>query len=151
MRHKGVGLDDLDRILNRESGLLGVSGVSSDFREVEAAAASGNSRARLALEIYADRVRQAVASLAVMLGGLDALIFTAGVGEHSASLRAAACSGLDALGLLLSADKNARAIPDTDVASGASPGRILVLHTREELMIAREARRFRSRARRAQE
>ncbi len=151
MRHKGVGLDDLDRILNRESGLAGVSGVSSDFREVEAAAASGHARARLAIEIYGDRLRQAVGAFAVLLGGLDALVFTAGVGEHSASLRAAACTGLDVLGLLLSADKNTKAVPDTDVAAAGSTGRILVLHTREELMIAREARRLLSRTRSSRE
>jgi acetate kinase len=141
LRHKGVGLDELDRILNHESGLLAVSGVSADFREVEAAAAGGNARARLALEIYADRVRQAVGALAVTLGGLDALVFTAGVGEHSASLRAAVCEGLACLALLLDAGRNARADADTDVSADGSPGRILVLHTREELMIARETRR----------
>jgi acetate kinase len=142
LRHKGVGLDDLDRILNHESGLNGVSGVSPDFREVEAAAAAGHARARIALEIYADRVRQAVGAFAVTLGGLDALVFTAGVGEHAASLRASACGGLDVLGLVLDADKNARAVPDADVAAAGSAARILVLHTREELMIARETRRL---------
>jgi acetate kinase len=141
LRHKGVGLDELDRILNHESGLLAVSGVSADFREVEAAAAGGNARAHLALEIYADRVRQAVGALAATLGGLDALVFTAGVGEHSASLRAAVCEGLACLGLHLDTGRNARAAADADVSADGSPGRILVLHTREELMIARETRR----------
>jgi acetate kinase len=141
LRHKGVGLDELDRILNHESGLYGVSGVSADFREVEAAAAGGNARARLALEIYADRVRQAVGALAATLGGLDALVFTAGVGEHSASLRAAVCEGLACLALHLDAGRNAHAAADADVSADGSPGRILVLHTREELMIARETRR----------
>jgi acetate kinase len=142
LRHRGVGLDDLDRILNHESGLTGLSGVSADFREVEEAAGSGNARARLALEIYADRVRQAVGALAAAQGGLDALVFTAGVGEHSASLRAAACEGLEFLGLRMDTEKNARAHPDADISAAGSPARILILHAREELVIAREARRI---------
>lgn len=142
LRHRGVGLDDLDRILHHESGLYGVSGVSADFREVQEAAASGNARARLALEIYADRVRQAVGALAAAQGGLDALVFTAGVGEHSASLRASACEGLEFLGLRLDAEKNARALPDADVSAASSPARVFVLRAREELVIARETRRI---------
>jgi acetate kinase len=142
LRHRGVGLDALDRILNHESGLYGVSGVSADFQEVQEAAASGNSRARLALEIYADRVRQAVGAMAAALGGLDALVFTAGVGEHSASLRASACDGLEFLGLRLDAESNARAHPDADVSAARSSARVLVLHAREELVIARETRRI---------
>ena len=141
LRRRGLRLDELDRILNHESGLFGVSGVSADFREVEAAAAGGNRRARLALEIYADRVRSAVGALAATLGGVDALVFTAGVGEHSTGLRAAACEGLGFLGLELDLEKNARAVPDSDLALAGSRGRILVLHTREELMIAREVRK----------
>jgi acetate kinase len=135
---RGVNIDELDRTLNHRSGLLGVSGLSSDFRQVEAAAKRGEERARLALEIYADRVRAAVGSLAVTLGGIDALVFTAGVGENSASLRAAACDGLECLGLLLDPSRNAACRPDSDVAANESPARILVIHTCEELLIARE-------------
>ena len=142
LRHKGVATEELDRILNHESGLYGVSGVSADFREVEAASATGNARARLALEIYADKVRQAVGALAATLGGLDALVFTGGVGEHSAGLRAAVCEGLGFFGLRLDPDANARASPDADVSAGHSASRVLVVHTREELMIARETRRL---------
>jgi acetate kinase len=135
---RGVTIDELDRTLNHASGLLGVSGVSSDFRQVESAAQRGDERARLALEIYADRVRATVGSLAVTLGGIDALVFTAGVGENSASLRAAVCDGLACLGLQLDPSRNAVCRPDSDVATSESPARILVIHTREELLIARD-------------
>lgn len=138
---RGIGVEDLDAALNRRSGLVGVSGVSSDYREVEAAANAGNERARLALDIYADRVREAVGSLATTLGGLDALVFTAGVGENSASLRAAVCERLEFLGLRLDSDRNDAAEPDCDVAHPDSPGRILVIRTKENRMIAREVRR----------
>jgi len=138
---RGVGVEDLDVALNRRSGLLGVSGVSSDYREVEASAKGGNERARLALDMYADRVRETVGALATALGGIDALVFTAGVGENSASLRAAVCERLEFLGLRLDRTMNEVAEPDCDVAAAESQGRILVIRTRENLMIAREARR----------
>jgi len=134
------GQDDraLDRALNHASGLLGVSGVSGDLREVTAAAASGNERARLALEIYADRARSAVGSLSVTMGGIDAVVFTAGVGEHAAEMRASICAGLECLGVRIDPERNATASPDADVARSDSMGRILVIHTREDHMIARE-------------
>ena len=140
-KHRGLTPAELEQLLNHGAGLKGVSGVSSDYRQVEIAARAGNERARLALEIYAVRVRQAVGSLAVTLGGVDALVFTAGVGEHSAALRAAACDGLECLGLRLDPRKNLACEPDTDIAADDAAGRILVIHTREELMIAREVRR----------
>ena len=139
---QGLGVEALDETLNRGSGLFGVSGVSSDFREVEAAARTGNARARLALEIYADRVRAAVGALAAALGGLDALVFTAGVGENAASLRASVCEGLEFLGLHLDRERNETCPPDSDIAAPHSPSRILVIRTRENLMIAREAKRL---------
>jgi acetate kinase len=140
-RRRHLQVSDIDDILNHRSGLLGVSGVSSDFREVEAAAQKGHERARLALGIYADRIRAAVGALAATLGGLDALLFTAGIGEHSASLRAEVCRGLECLGVALDAAKNADTKPDADVAATDSAARVFVLRTREELMIARETMR----------
>ncbi len=135
-----VDVERLDRALNHESGLLGVSGVSSDYRTVREAANRGDERARLALAIYADRVRAAIGAMAVTLGGLDVLVFTAGIGEHAAELRAEVCDGLQILGLHLDAERNATCQPDADIATAASPGRIFVLRTQEELMIARAAR-----------
>ncbi len=138
LRHKGLTADDLERALNHESGLLGVSGVSGDMRQVHAAARGGDARARLALEVYAHRLRQTIGGFAATLGGVDALVFTAGVGEHDAEMRAAACRGLECMGLELDAAANAGAKPDADVASPRSRGRILVIATREDLTIVRE-------------
>jgi len=140
--HRGLSADQVDRALNHESGLLGVSGVSGDYRKVEEAAGSGDERAKLALEIYAGRVRSTIGAFAATLGGLDALVFAAGVGEHSATLRAAACEGLDFLGVRLDPTKNQAQPKDADIAPAGSPARVLVIHTEEELMIAREVSRL---------
>jgi acetate kinase len=139
-RRRGLSVEQLDRVLNQESGLLAISGISGDYRQVEAAARKGEERAVLALEMYADRVRSTIGALAVTLGGVDGLVFTAGVGEHAAGLRSAACQGLECLGLRLDAERNANGSPDADIARADSSGRILIMRTREELMIAREAR-----------
>jgi acetate kinase len=134
--------DQIDDALSHRSGLLGVSGVSADFRAVEAAAKDGHDRARLALRLYVDRIRAAIGALAVTMGGLDVLVFTAGVGEHSAWLRGEVCRGLECLGVPLDAQANAACQADADIAPPAAPVRVLVLHTREELLIAREAARL---------
>lgn len=141
-RRRDQSAEQVDRTLNHESGLLGVSGVSSDYRQVEAAAHKGNERARLALDIYARRVRSAIGALAVTMGGLDAVVFTAGVGENSARLRETVCAGLTCVGLHLNLKRNGECRPDADVAASTSPARILVVHTREELRIADEVRRL---------
>jgi acetate kinase len=119
-----------------------VSGVSGDFRAVEAAAHAGNGRARLAIAIYAERARAAVGSLATAMGGIDALVFTAGVGEHAAELRAEVCRGLEFLGLAIDLDRNAAAAPDADVSQAGASARILVVHTREDFVVAVETRRL---------
>ncbi|HUI07507.1 MAG TPA: acetate/propionate family kinase [Verrucomicrobiae bacterium] len=140
-RRCGLTVDDIDDVLNHQSGLAGLSGISADMAAVEAAANQGNERAQLAFDIFADAVRSTIGALAVTLGGVDALIFTDRVGEGSPALRAAACEGLECIGLRLDAQRNATCRPDADVAATDSPGRILVIHTLEELMIARETRR----------
>ena len=140
-RRCGLTVDDLDDALHYRSGLLGVSGVSADMAAVEAAIGQGNERARLAFDIFADAVRSAIGALTVTMGGIDALVFTDRVGEGSPALRAAACEGLECVGLRLDAQRNAACRPDADVAAPDSPARILVIHTLEELMIARETRR----------
>ncbi len=141
MERMGLTAAELGEVLQRRSGLLGVSGISSDFRTVDEAAKKGDRRARLALAIYANSVRAAIGSLAVALGGVDALVFTAGVGENAADLREDVCRGLECLGLALDASRNRGCGPDADVTAAGSSGRILVLHTREDLHIAREALR----------
>jgi acetate kinase len=117
---------------------LGVSGVSADMRQVLAAASKGHQRARLAIDLYAHRVRQAIGALTVTMGGIDALIFTAGVGEHAVEIRRAVCNGLECLGLALDDQANASCRPDSDIASHTSRGRILVIATREDLTMLRE-------------
>jgi len=140
-RHHGLGAAQVEEALNRESGLLGVSGISGDMREVLAGLRVGDGRARLAFDIYAHRVRQAIGALAVTLGGVDALVFSAGVGENCAELREAACRGLGCLGLELDAQSNAHCRPDADVATASSRGRILVIAAREEQTMLREVTR----------
>ncbi len=138
LRHRGLTVNDLDDALTHRSGLLGVSGVSSDLAQIEAAARQGHQRAQLAFEMFADRVRSAIGGLAVTMGGVDALVFTDRVGENSPALRAAACDGLECLGVRLDHQRNTSGRPDADIATNDSPVRILVIHTQEELMIARE-------------
>jgi acetate kinase len=140
LRDHGLTVDELDDILNRRSGLLGISGVSSDFRQVEAAAADGHERAKLALDIYAYRVRAMVGALAVTLGGVDAMVFTGGIGENSAWLRSEICRGLECLGVELDDGRNDSCKPDMDIAKDGAPARALVIHTREDYMIARAAK-----------
>jgi acetate kinase len=140
-RRHGLTADDLDAALNHASGLLGVSGISSDFAAVQRSAEQGNVRARLAVDMFADRVRAAVGALAVGMGGLDVLSFTDRVGENSPILRAMVCQGLECLGLQLDPLLNESNRPDSDISDAGSPARILVIHTQEELMIAREAQR----------
>jgi acetate kinase len=136
--HHGLAAKEVEQALNHESGLLGVSGISADMREVLKAAHAGDDRARLALDVYAHRVRQAIGALTATLGGIDALVFTAGVGENSAEVRAASCRGLGCLGLELDTEANGRCRPDADVARRGSPARILVIATKEDLTMLAE-------------
>jgi acetate kinase len=142
MRRRGLTPEQLDTVLNHESGLLGVSGVSGDMRQVQSAARAGDRRAELALNIYVHRLRQMIGAMAASLGGVDALVFTAGVGENSVDIRATTCNGLSYLGLELDPSANANVHPDADVATSSSRGRILVIGTREDVMIVRETQRI---------
>jgi acetate kinase len=119
-----------------------MSGVASDMRAVLAAAAEGNPRARLAIDVYVHRLRQTIGAMAATLGGLDALVFTAGVGEHSAGIRSRACDGMDFLGLQLDRAANVQCTPDADIASPTSGPRILVIRTREDLAMLRQIERL---------
>src|SRR4029450_12814500 len=130
-----------DHALNYESGLLGVSGVSSDMRQV-LSELPHNPDARLAVEVYVHRIRQPVGAMAATLGGVDALVFTAGVGEHAPEIRRRVCEKLNYLGLELDRTANETCTPDADVAVPASAGRILVIATREDVTIMRETRKL---------
>jgi acetate kinase len=136
--HRGLTLAQVETALNRESGLLGVSGISADMRHILKAAKDGHEQARLALGIYTHRVRQAIGALAVTMGGVDALVFTAGVGENAAEVRQAICSGLECLGLELDARANTACRPDADIASAQSQGRIFIIATREDVTMFKE-------------
>jgi len=137
-QHHRLTAAQAEAALNRESGLLGVSGISGDMRQILAAASGGRDEARLALGIYTHRVRQAIGALAVTMGGVDALIFTAGIGEHAREVRALVCAGLECLGLELEIQANASCQPDVDVARPTSRSRILVIATREDVTMLRE-------------
>ena len=141
LRHKGLEVNALDKALNHESGLLGVSGVSSDMRRVLSELPS-NPDARLAVDVYVHRIRQTVGAMAATLGGIDALVFTAGIGEHAPEIRRRVCENLNFLGLELDRRANETCQADADVAVPASAVRILVIATREDLAIMRETRRL---------
>ncbi len=139
-REHGIPLVEVERVLNEQSGLLGVSGVSADIRQVHQAAVSGNSRAQLAISIYIHRLRQAIGAMAATLGKVDALVFTGGVGEHDAAVRAATCDRLAVLGMELDLNANVGATPDSFVSTPNSQAAIIVVATDEEMMLTREAR-----------
>jgi acetate kinase len=141
VRHRGYRAEELDRVLNKESGLRGVSGVSGDMRAVMAAMERGEARAQLAFDVYVHRLRSEIGAMLASLGGLDVLVFTAGVGENSPELRARAVEGFGFLGAKLDAGKNAQSPVDADIAAADSTVRVLVVHTQEEWEIARECYR----------
>jgi acetate kinase len=142
MREYEWDAQQFEEALNRHAGLLGVSGISSDFREIEKVAQAGNRRAQLALAMFADRIRSTIGSLAVTLGGVDGLIFTAGIGENSASLRRDVCHGLECLGLRLDEAVNKNCQADCRIDAPDSAGQVLILTTREEQMVASETKRL---------
>ena len=136
MREDGMDARQLDRLLNDQSGLLGISGVSGDMRKVLEAMKSGNERAKLAFEIFIHRLRSCIGSMVAALGGVDALIFTAGIGENSAAVRQAACAGFEFLQLRLDPAANDQFAVDRDIAARDSSVRVLVIRAQEDWAIA---------------
>lgn len=134
----GMSLADIDKMLNKQSGLLGISGVSSDLRDVEKAYANGDDRARLALEIYTYHIRKYIGAYAVALGRIDAIVFTAGVGENDSLVREWSCQGLDIIGAQLDTFKNATRRDEAVISRNGSRVKIMIVPTNEELMIARD-------------
>ena len=133
----GLDADGTSNLLNKKSGVLGVSGVSSDMREVEAAANSGNERARVALDMYNYRIKKYVGAYAAAMGGCDIIVFTAGVGENQASMRKDVCTGMEWMGIKLDEAKNATVHGEEAVISTPdSKVTVVVIPTDEELMIA---------------
>ena len=141
VRHRGYSAEQLDRVLNKESGLRGISGGSGDMRTVQEAMARGDVRAQLAFDVYVHRLCSEIGAMLASLGGLDALVFTAGVGENSPQVRANVAQTFAFLGIKLDSSRNAQSPPDADIATPDSAVRVLVVHTQEEWEIARESYR----------
>lgn len=137
VRHGDHDAAEMDRLLNHESGLKGISGISGDMREVLAAVERGETRARLAFDVYVHRLCRELGGMIASLGGLDALVFTAGVGENCPPLRARACEQFAFLGIQLDQARNAAVQPDAEISLAASAVRVLVIRTQEDWEIAR--------------
>ena len=136
LMRQGHSADELDKLLNKESGLLGISGVSNDLRKIREAILKGNKRAQLAQDVYVHRLKACFGAMLMSLGGMDAIVFTAGVGEHAAEIRAAVCEGMAFLGVALDLKKNESSLVDQNIATAESKVRVLVIHTQEDWAIA---------------
>ena len=140
MNKYGISIDEMLNILNKKSGVLGVSGVSSDFRDLDAAAAEGNDRAQLALDMFHYWVAKVVGSYVAAMNGVDAIIFTAGVGENSKSSRAAIAEYFGYLGVTIDPEANSKRGEDIMISTPDSKVKVFVIPTNEELVIARDTK-----------
>ena len=138
MNKYGYTADEMLNILNKKSGVLGISGVGSDFRDLENAAKEGNERAQLALDKFAYEVRKYIGSYAAAMGGVDIITFTAGIGENGPDMRESICRGLEFLGVRVDHEKNQVRGKETDISAADSTVKVYVIPTNEELMIARD-------------
>lgn len=137
MKAENYNPDQMANLLNKQSGLLGISGVSSDMREIGEAVKAGNERAQLALDMYGYRIKKYIGAYAAAMGGVDTIVFTAGVGEHQWDIRQAACEGLEFIGVKLDTAKNRANFGEEEVISAPdSRVKIVVVPTDEELLIA---------------
>jgi acetate kinase len=137
MRQEKLTADQLENLLNEKSGLLGISGLSGDMRQIVAKMKEGHARATLAFDMFVHRLRSSIGAMIALLGGVDALVFTAGIGERSPEVRAAACETLGFAGIYCDAVKNAQSPIDQDIAPANAPVRVLVIRAQEEWAIAR--------------
>ena len=142
MRKENMTSAEMEDYLNKKSGVLGISGVSSDFRDVEEAAVAGNERAQLALDVFVHKVRSYIGSYTAAMGGVDAIIFTAGLGENSAMMRDKICNGLEYLGTRIDLERNKIRGQAKEVSVEGSKVKIFVIPTNEEVMIARDTKRI---------
>jgi acetate kinase len=142
LRHYNFDADKLDEMLNRASGLKGISGVSSDMREIINAIAQGNSRAQLAFDMYVHSLSSYIGAMLGSLGGLDVLVFTGGVGENAADVRKAACQAFEFLGVKLDLERNSQSPADADIATPDSIVRVLIVKAQEDWAIATECWRL---------
>jgi len=143
MRSAGLSLDEVEKILCKESGLKALSGGFNDVRDIEAQAEQGNAKAKLALDVLAHQARHWIGAVYLELNGADALVFTAGIGENRPAFRKAICANLDQLGIMLDSAKNdATKAQEAIISSAESPVKVIVIPTNEELVVAREVKRF---------
>ncbi|MDY2630599.1 MULTISPECIES: acetate kinase [unclassified Clostridium] len=138
VEEKGYTMNEVDELLNKKSGVLGISGVSSDFRDVLEESEKGNERAKLALDIFNYKVKAQIAAYAGIMGGVDAIVFTAGIGENSSITRKECLSGLEFLGFNIDENKNSVRGKIQEISTDDSKIKVFVIPTNEELMIARE-------------
>jgi acetate kinase len=138
MGREEIGHNEANSLLNKHSGLQGISGVSNDMREIEAATAKGNQQAELALNVFCYRVRKYIGAYAAAMGGLDGVVFTGGIGENSAEVRKRSLEGMAFLGLELDPDRNAGKENVERFIDRGGPVRVVVIPTNEELVIARD-------------
>lgn len=143
MAREELSLHEGNTMLNKHSGLVGISGVSSDMREVISAANSGNSNAKLALDIFCYRIKKYIGSYWAALGRLDAIVFTAGVGENSSVVRSLSCKGMEQMGVIVDEEKNSAATAkEMDISGPGAKVKVLVIPTNEELVIAQDTQRI---------
>ncbi|HUB24396.1 MAG TPA: acetate kinase, partial [Tepidisphaeraceae bacterium] len=134
----GLSLDEIFRRLSKEGGLHGISGVSNDLRDIEAAAASGNPRAQLAIDTFVESIRHYIGAFLVALGGCGVLSFTGGIGENAIGIRAAVCRGLEFAGIALDEKKNQVRGVEAEISAATSKAQIWIVPTNEELVVARQ-------------
>lgn len=137
MKKLGLSVDQMASILSTESGLAGISGTSGDVRDLEAGIAAGNPRCQLAMDVFAEAIRRYLGAFLVKLGGLDVLTFSGGIGENSAAIRAAVCSGLEAFGIRLNEERNAAVRGEAKICMPGSAVKILIVPADEERIVAR--------------
>ncbi len=137
---EGLSASEIDAIMNKKSGILGLSGVSSDFRDVEASAKEGNKVAEIGLNMFDYQVKKYIGSYAAAMGGVDAIVFTAGVGENNKTMRANVAAGLGFMGVKIDEEKNAIRGEEIDISAEGASVRVLVIPTNEELAIAMETK-----------
>lgn len=145
MKKEGLDADGVDKLMNKESGVYGMTGISSDFRDIEDAAAEGNQLAINALDAYAQRVKKYIGAYAAEMNGVDAIVFTAGLGENGIGMREMICADMDFMGIKLDPEKNDVRGKDRIISLDDSRVKVLLIPTNEELMIARDTLRLSNR------
>ena len=142
MENENLTAKEADAVMNKQSGVFGVSGISSDFRDLSAAANDGNERAKLALDMFTYSVKKLIGSYAAAMGGVDAIVFTAGIGENDAATRSSIVSGLEFMGIKIDAEQNKKRGEAIDISASDATVKTFVIPTNEELMIALDTKRL---------